>query len=68
MAYPKLWKTKKRNDMKTLRHILVLALLLCANLTSCTPDDSVTENESLHTEVLCSRGSQDLLEEDGDIN
>ena len=50
--------------MKTLKYILVLAVLLCANLTSCTPDDSVTENEVLHTEVLATKGGQGELEDD----
>ncbi|WP_160114005.1 MULTISPECIES: hypothetical protein [Aquimarina] len=54
--------------MKTLKHILLIALLLCVNLTSCTPDDSVTENEKLHTEVLSTKGDQDVLEDDGDID
>ncbi|WP_282085036.1 hypothetical protein [Aquimarina algiphila] len=50
--------------MKTLKHILLIALLLCVNLTSCTPDDSVTENEKLHTEVLNTTGEDEGLEED----
>ncbi|MDY8134661.1 hypothetical protein [Aquimarina sp. 2201CG5-10] len=50
--------------MKNLKYLLVLALLLCANLTSCTPDDSVQENETLHTEVLFSDGEDGDLDED----
>ncbi|WP_158447793.1 hypothetical protein [Aquimarina longa] len=47
--------------MKTLRYILVVVVLLCANFTSCTPDDSVTETETLHTEVLGGTGNQEEL-------
>lgn len=54
--------------MKTLKYILVLAVLLCANLTSCTPDDSVTENEVLHTEVVATKGEKEVVDDDGDLD
>ncbi|WP_158250460.1 MULTISPECIES: hypothetical protein [Aquimarina] len=50
--------------MKTLRYLLVLTILLCINLTSCSPDDSVTENETLHTEVLGTDGDNEKIGED----
>ncbi len=49
--------------MKTLKYILV-AILLGVNLVSCTPDDSVQENETLHTEVSFTKGDQGGLVED----
>lgn len=52
--------------MKTLKYIFVVVLLLCTTLTSCTPDDSVRENEILHTEVLVTKGG--IKELDGDDN
>ncbi|PKV53166.1 hypothetical protein ATE84_5302 [Aquimarina sp. MAR_2010_214] len=51
--------------MKTLKYILI-AVLLGVNLASCTPDDSVKENETLQTEVLCTKGEDEVIEE-GDI-
>ncbi|WP_159025421.1 hypothetical protein [Aquimarina sp. Aq78] len=49
--------------MKTLRYIL-LAILLGVNIVSCTPDDSVKENETLQTEVLSTSGDDEVLEDD----
>ncbi|WP_438425733.1 hypothetical protein [Aquimarina macrocephali] len=49
--------------MRTLRYIL-LAILLGVNLVSCTPDDSVKENETLQTEVLSTSGNDEGIEED----
>lgn len=49
--------------MKTLKYIL-LAILLGVNLASCTPDDSVKENEILKTEVLSTSGNDEVLEDD----
>lgn len=49
--------------MRTLKYILI-AILLGVNLTSCTPDDSVTENETLKTEVLSTDGDDETLEGD----
>ncbi len=49
--------------MRTLKYILI-AILLGVNLTSCTPDDSVTENETLQTEVLSTDGENEVIEED----
>lgn len=49
--------------MKTLKYIL-LAILLGVNFVSCTPDDSVKENETLQTEVLSTTGTNEGLEED----
>ncbi len=68
MGVPQTIGKQKFSTMKTLKHILLIALLLCVNLTSCTPDDSVTENEKLHTEVVSTKGDKDVLEEDGDID
>lgn len=48
--------------MKTLKYIFVVVLLFCTTFTSCTPDDSVHENEILHTEVLGTRGSDKELD------
>ncbi len=56
-------KNKKFRTMKTLKYILLLTLFLCVNLTSCTPDDSVSENEKLHTEVVATRGGDAGVEE-----
>ncbi len=64
MGVPQTIGKQKFSTMKTLKHILLIALLLCVNLTSCTPDDSVTENEKLHTEVLNTTGEDEGLEED----
>ncbi len=49
--------------MRTLRYIL-LAILLGVNFVSCTPDDSVKENETLQTEVLSTKGDKEVIEED----
>ncbi|WP_161634378.1 hypothetical protein [Aquimarina pacifica] len=49
--------------MKNLKYI-ALAILLGINLVSCTPDDSVQENETLHTEVSFTKGEDQILEED----
>lgn len=49
--------------MRTLRYIL-LAILLGVNLVSCTPDDSVKENETLQTEVISTTGNDEVIEED----
>ena len=49
--------------MKTLKYILI-AILLGVNFASCTPDDSVKENEILKTEVLSTNGSDTEIEED----
>ncbi len=64
MGVPQTIGKQKFSTMKTLKHILLIALLLCVNLTSCTPDDSVTENEKLHTEVLNTDGEDEVLEDD----
>ncbi|WP_103072116.1 hypothetical protein [Aquimarina sediminis] len=61
-------KQKNLTTMKNLKFIFVLALLLCANLISCTPDDSVAENETLHTEVLCTNGNNGEIDEGGELN
>ncbi|WP_161635307.1 hypothetical protein [Aquimarina macrocephali] len=49
--------------MKTLKYILI-AILLGINFASCTPDDSVKENETLKTEVLSTNGENEEIEED----
>ncbi|WP_159099318.1 hypothetical protein [Aquimarina spinulae] len=49
--------------MRTLKYILI-AILLGVNFASCTPDDSVKENETLQTEVLSTTGDDEILEED----
>ena len=54
--------------MRTLKYIFVVVLLLCTTLTSCTPDDSVHENEILHTEVLGTKGGVEELDGSGDLN
>ncbi|WP_160111996.1 hypothetical protein [Aquimarina sp. AU58] len=49
--------------MRTLKYILI-AILLGVNFASCTPDDSVKENEILKTEVLSTDGENEVIEED----
>ncbi|MBG6130297.1 hypothetical protein IWQ47_001620 [Aquimarina sp. EL_43] len=49
--------------MKTLKYILI-AILLGVNFASCTPDDSVKENETLKTEVLSTDGDDEGIEDD----
>jgi len=67
MDIPQHWKNKKTTTMKTLRYLL-LAVFLWANLTSCEPDDIVTDNEIPITETNgFTTGENEGLEE-GDEN
>ncbi|MFC5048427.1 hypothetical protein ACFSTE_13805 [Aquimarina hainanensis] len=50
--------------MKTLKFVFLIVVLTCMNLIACTPDDSVQENETLHTEVLSTTGLNDGYEDD----
>ncbi|QKX04040.1 hypothetical protein HN014_03675 [Aquimarina sp. TRL1] len=53
--------------MKTLKFVFLIVVLTCMNLIACTPDDSVQENETLHTEVLSTKGAEDGYEDDDNI-
>ena len=64
MGGPQHGKQKNYINMKTLKFVFLIVVLTCMNLIACTPDDSVQENETLHTEVLSTKGAEDSLEGD----
>lgn len=62
MGIPQILEHITFNDMKTLKYIL-FGVLLCANLTSCTPDP-LEEYSTENTEVVATKGEKGGLEDD----